>query len=216
MNRAQREGDNMIGILIAALLIQGPRNLQVSEDAQLKPPLIVPAGTNIPIALTTRISTKTAKDGDGVYAKTVFPITIDNQIAIPEGSHLRGRIVEVKRPGRIKGKAELTVSFQTLVLPNGFTHPIFTSLGGVPGVTRTGEAGVEGEGTKGKDAGTIGTTAAQGAIIGAVGGRGKGAAIGGAGGAAVGAATVLLTRGQDLVLEPGTTLEIVLDRPLEP
>ena len=40
--------------------------------------------------------------------------------------------------------------------------------------------------------------------------------IGGAGGAAAGAVGVLLTRGDDLVLEPGTTLEIVLDRPVEP
>jgi hypothetical protein len=206
----------MIGILIVGLLIQGPRNLQVSEDAQLKPPLIVPAGTTVPIALTTRISTKTAKDGDGVYAKTVFPIAIDNQIAIPEGTNLRGRVVEVKRPGRIQGKAELTITFQTMVLPSGITLPIFTSLGAVPGVTRKGEASVEGEGSKGSDAGTIGTTAAQGAIIGAVGGRGKGAVIGGAGGAAVGAVGVLLTRGDDLVLDPGTTLEIILDRPVEP
>ena len=209
----------MIGILIVGLLAQGPqgpRNLQVGEDARLKPPLVVASGTTIPIALTTRVSTKTAKDGDGVYATTVFPITVDNQIVIPKGSDLRGRIVEVKRPGRIKGKAELTITFQTLVLPSGITVPIYTSLGAVPGVTRKGETGVEGEGSKGKDAGTIGTTAAQGGIIGAVGGGGKGAAIGGAGGAAVGAVGVLLTRGNDLVLEPGTTLEIVLDRPVEP
>lgn len=206
----------MIGILIVGLLAQGPRNLQVTEEAKLKPPLVVAAGTTIPISLTTRVSTKTAKDGDGVYAKTVFPITIDNQIAIPEGSNLRGRVVEVKRPGRVKGKAELTISFQTLVLPSGITVPIYTSLGAVPGVTRKGEAGVEGEGSKGEDAGKIGTTAAQGAIIGAVGGKGKGAVIGGAGGAAVGAVGVLLTRGDDLVLEPGTTLEIVFDRAVEP
>ena len=50
-------------------------------------------------------------------------------------------------------------------------------------------------------------------MIGVIAGSGKGAAVGGAGGAAVGAAAVLLTRGKDLVLEPGTTIEIVLDRP---
>lgn len=209
----------MIGVLIVGMLglfAQGPRNLQVGENARLKPPVVVAAGTTIPIALTTRVSTKTAKDGDGVYARTVFPITINNQIVIPEGSSLRGRIVEVKRPGRIKGKAELTISFQTLVLPSGITVEIYTSLGAVPGVTRKGEAGVEGQGSKGSDAGKIGTTAAQGGIIGAVGGGRKGAAIGGAGGTAIGAVGVLLTRGDDLVLEPGTTLEIVLDRAVEP
>jgi hypothetical protein len=53
-------------------------------------------------------------------------------------------------------------------------------------------------------------------LIGVLAGHGKGAAVGGAAGGAVGAATVLLTRGPDLVLQPGTTIEIVLDRPLEP
>ena len=95
--------------------------------------------------------------------------------------------------------------------------PIYTSLGGAGGAgSRKGEATVEGDSSKGEDAKTVGTTAASGAIIGGIGGHGKGAGVGGAGGAAVGTAAVLLSRGQDLVIEPGTTIEIVLDRPLEP
>ena len=62
----------------------------------------------------------------------------------------------------------------------------------------------------------MGTTAVQGALIGVIADRGKGAAIGGGIGGAAGAAAVLLSRGKDVVLEPGTTIEIVLDRPLEP
>src|SRR5262245_16398747 len=205
-------------IMVAALLAQqqGPKALDV-DPSKIRPPVIVPAGTVIPVTLTTRISTKSAKDGDGVYGKTAFPITIDNKIVIPEGSHVRGKITEIKRPGRVKGKAELTLSFQTLVLPNGHTIPIYTSLGGAGGAgTRKGEATVEGESSKGEDAKTVGTTAAGGAAIGGISSRGKGAAVGGAGGAAVGTAAVLLSRGKDLVLEPGTTIEIVLDQPIEP
>jgi type IV secretion system protein VirB10 len=210
----------MIGLmLVAALLSQatpGPKSLDVDPDKVL-PPVIVPAGTVIPVTLTTRITTKNAKDGDGVYGKTAFPVTVDNKIVIPEGSHVRGKIVEVKRPGRVKGKAELTLSFQTLVLPSGVTLPIFTSLGGAGGAgERKGEATVQGDSSKGEDAKTVGTTAAEGALIGVIASRGKGAAVGGAGGAAVGTAAVLLSRGKDLVIEPGTTIEIVLDRPLEP
>jgi hypothetical protein len=179
--------------------------------------VVVPAGTVIPITLTTRITTKNARDGDGIYGKTAFPITVDNKVVIPEGSFVRGKITEVKRPGRVKGKGELTLNFQTLVLPSGVTVPIYTSLGGAGGAgSRKGEATVEGDSSKGEDAKTVGTTAATGAIIGGIGGHGKGAGIGGAGGAAVGTAAVLLSRGQDLVIEPGTTIEIVLDRPLEP
>jgi type IV secretion system protein VirB10 len=198
------------------LVGQGPKRLEVDEN-KIQPPVIVPAGTVIPITLTSRVTTKNAKDGDGVYGRTAFPITVDNKIVIPEGSYVRGKITEVVRPGRVTGKAELTLSFQTLVLPSGVTVPIYASLGGAGGSgTRKGEATIEGDASKADDAKTIGTTAAEGGLIGVIAGRGKGAAIGGAGGAAAGTAAVLLSRGKDLVLEPGTTIEIVLDRPLEP
>jgi len=206
-------------IMVAALLSQaqqGPKAIDV-DPSKVQPPVVVPAGTVIPVILTTRISTKNAKDGDGIYGKTAFPITVDNQIVIPEGSNVKGKISEVKRPGRVKGKAELTLSFQTLVLPSGITVPIYTSLRGAGGAgERKGEATIQGDSSKGDDAKTVGTAGAEGGLIGVIADRGKGAAIGGAGGAAVGTAAVLLTRGKDLVLEPGTTIEVVLDRPLEP
>jgi hypothetical protein len=211
----------MLGLVILVALLQqpsqqGPRSLDI-DPSKVLPPVVVPAGTVIPVTLTNRITTQHAKDGDGVYAKIAFPITINNKIVIPEGSHVRGRITEVRRPGRVKGKPELTLNFQTLVLPSGITIPIYSSLAGAGGAgERKGEATVQGDSSKGEDAKTVGTTTAEGALIGVVADRGKGAVIGGVGGAAVGAAAVLLTRGKDLVLEPGTTLEIVLDRPVEP
>jgi hypothetical protein len=209
----------MIASLFLAVLLQaqGPKSLDV-DPAKVLPPVVVPAGTVIPISLTSHISTKNSRDGDGVYGKTAFPITVDNKIVIPEGSSVRGKISEIRRPGRVKGKAELTLSFQTLILPNGATLPIYTSLRGTGGAgERRGENTVEGDSSKGDDAKTVGTIGATGAGLGGIASRtGKGAAVGGATGAAVGAATVLLTRGKDLELGPGTTLEIVLDRPLEP
>ena len=211
----------MIGLVIVAALLQqpsqrGPRSLDI-DPSKVQPPVVVPAGTVIPVTLTSRISTKNARDGDGIYGKTVFPITVNNKIVIPEGSFVRGKVTEIRRPGRVKGKGELTLNFQTLVLPGGITVPIYTSLGGVGGAgERKGEATVQGDSSKGEDAKTVGTTAAQGALIGVIADRGKGAVVGGGVGAAAGTAAVLLTRGKDLVLEPGTTIEIVLDRPVEP
>ena len=211
----------MIGLIIIAALLQqpsqrGPRSLDI-DPSKVQPPVVVPAGTVIPVTLTSRISTKNARDGDGIYGKTVFPITVNNKIVIPEGSFVRGKVTEIRRPGRVKGKGELTLNFQTLVLPSGITVPIYTSLGGAGGAgERKGEATVQGDSSKGEDAKTVGTTAAQGALIGVIADRGKGAVVGGGVGAAAGTAAVLLTRGKDLVLEPGTTIEIVLDRPIEP
>ncbi len=204
-------------VLSALLQQQGPRSLDV-DPAKIQPAVVVPAGTVIPITLTSRVSTKDSRDGDGIYGKTTFPITINNKIVIPEGSYVRGKISEIRRPGRVKGKGELALNFQTLVLPSGVTIPIYTSLGGTGGAgERKGEATVQGDSSKGEDAKTVERTTVEGAGIGAIGARTvKGAGVGGAGGAAAGAAAVLLTRGQDLVLGPGTTLEIVLDRPIEP
>jgi hypothetical protein len=209
----------MFQLLILALLLQqGPKDLQVGEHATIKPPVIVPKGTAIEVALINSISTKTAKDGDPVYARTVFPVTIGNDIVIPVGSHIRGKITEVARPGRVKGKAELTLSFQSLILPSGITVELLGTLGNV-GATgkKKGETGIEGDSGKGEDAATIGESTGTGALAGAVISRSaKGAGIGAAAGGAVGAARVLLTRGKELVLRPGTTMEIILDRPLEP
>jgi hypothetical protein len=78
---------------------------------------------------------------------------------------------------------------------------------------------VQGDSNKGGDARVVGETAASGASIGAIAGAaaghaGLGAGIGGAAGAAAGLAGVLLTRGPDAVLAKGSTVEMVLDRPL--
>src|SRR5262249_40040184 len=120
----------MFQMLVLALMFQsGPKNLQVAEDAKIMPPVIVPAGTTIVVAMINSISTKTAKDGDGVYARTTFPDTINNKIVIPVNSHVKGKITEVARPGRVKGKAELTISFQEIILPSGTTVPLYGTLG---------------------------------------------------------------------------------------
>jgi type IV secretion system protein VirB10 len=210
----------MIRVIVLAAMLgqgtQGPRALDV-DPSKIMLAVVVPAGTVIPIKLTNRITTKNAKDGDGIYGKTAFPVTVNNQIVIPEGSNVRGKITEIRRPGRVKGKAALALNFQTLILPSGITLPIYTSLGGAGGAgERKGEATIQGDSSKTDDAKTIGTGTVEGGLIGVIANKGKGAAVGGAGGAAVGTAAVLLTRGKDLVFEPGTTIEIVLDRPVEP
>jgi hypothetical protein len=209
----------MIGWVVLAALLQqlGPKSIDV-DPAKVQPAVVVPAGTVIPVTLTSSVSSKNSHDGDGVYGRTSFPVTVGSKIVIPEGSYVRGKISEIKRPGKVKGKAELTLNFQSLTLPSGVTIPIYTSLRGAGDAgARKGEATVQGDSSKTQDAGTIERTTVEGAVIGAIAGRsGAGAGIGGAAGAAAGAAAVLLTRGKDVVLHPGTTLEVVLDRDIEP
>jgi type IV secretion system protein VirB10 len=200
-------------MLLMALMLQGPRNIQLEGGP--KPPVIVDKGTVIPVELLHRLSTKTIKEGDIVYARTIFPISVNNKIAIPVGTDVQGVIKEVQQPGRVKGKASLTLSFQLMTLPGGIKLPIYASLGGSDSGNREGEATIQGDSTKGKDAGSIAKAGAAGGVLGGVFGGKKGAAVGGAASATVALAGVLLSRGEDLVLEKGTEIEVVLDDKLE-
>lgn len=183
----------------------------------------VQTGTHIPLGLINSVSTKHSVPGDRIYLETVFPIVIDSHIVIPPGSYVIGTVTEVKRPGRIKGRGELYVRFDSLTLPNGVTRDFRSRLGSIDarGDERLDkkEGMIQGDSNKGGDARVIGEAAASAASIGAIAGAaaghaGLGAGIGGAAGAAAGLAGVLLTRGPDAVLAKGSTIEMVLDRPL--
>jgi len=183
---------------------------------------VVPARTRVPLVLVNSVSTKSSEVGDLVYLQTSFPISAGGRIVIPEGSYVTGTITQVKRPGRIKGRGELYIRFDSLMLRNGvqrdFRGTVSATDGGQADVSEK-EGKIESEGTKGQDAGVIAGTAASGASTGAVvgaveGSTGKGAIIGAGIGAAAGMVGVLLTRGSEVRLLRGTSLEMQLDRDL--
>jgi len=180
--------------------------------------ITVPAGTQVLLHLRSPIDTKTAKVGDGVYCQTSFPITQNNVAVIPAGTYVKGKIAQVKRAGKIKGRAEILFNFTTMIFPNGYTIDLPGALENAPGSRNSTVADKEGtvkaDSQKGKDAGTVAKTGATGAVIGAVAAGGKGAGIGGLAGAAVGLGQVLFTRGQDVRIDQNTALEMVLERPL--
>lgn len=199
-----------------------------NENAAPAPPpgpasYTVQTGTHIPLGLINSVSTKHSAPGDRIYLETVFPIVIDSHIVIPPGSYVTGTVTDVKRPGRIRGRGELYVRFDSLTLPNGVTRDFRSRLGSIDarGDERLEkkEGVVQGDSNKGGDARTVAEAGASGAGIGAIAGAaaghvGLGAGIGAAAGAAAGLAGVLLTRGPDAVLAKGSTIEMVLDRPL--
>lgn len=183
----------------------------------------VPRGTRVPLVLINSVSTKHAAPGDRVYLESVYPVVIGGRILIPVGTYVSGSVTHVKRPGRIKGRGELFVRFEQMILPNGtirdFTGRIGALDGRSPGGLERDEGSVSSEGNKGGDAGTIAQTTAAGASIGAIagaaGGRvGLGLGVGSAAGAAAGLASVLISRGPEAILERGTHLDMILDRDL--
>src|SRR5271157_3078379 len=189
-----------------------------SENESVPEFFTVPAGTKIPLTLKQGITTKNAHVGDPVYAQTAFPITQSDQVVIPAGTFVQGTIRRVQRPGHVKGRAELLMSFNSLIYPNGYTVVLPGAVHGTPGSQENdvkGQEGtIQGGSNKGKDAERIAATTIPGAGIGAIAGNGKGAAIGAGVGGAIGLATVLLTRGPEIQLGVGDSIEMVLERNL--
>jgi type IV secretion system protein VirB10 len=193
--------------------------------AQSTPPssteFVVDQGTRILLRLTNSVNTKRTAPGDRVYLETAVPVFVDGRLLIPRGSYVTGTVTESKQAGRVKGKAELNLRFDTLTLPNGVTRDFRSRAGSADarGDLDRSEGRIEGEGNKSGDAKTVGQTTAAGAGIGTIAGAasghyGLGAGIGAAAGAAAGLAGVLNSRGPEVVLPAGTTMELVLDRDL--
>ena len=181
--------------------------------------VVVPADTAIPLALKNTISSRTAFVGQAIYCETIYPITVENRIVIPVGSYVKGAITQVVRPGRVKGRAQLGIRFESLTLANGTTQPLRATLSSYAGNGDQGfrreESKIEGESSKGEDARKIATTATQGTIIGGLSSRsGKGAGIGALSGGVGSLIWVLATRGKEILLPPGTSLELQLATPL--
>jgi type IV secretion system protein VirB10 len=178
----------------------------------------VPSGTHLPLVLHNAISTKSTRPGDPVYFETLFPIVIDGHVVIPAGSYVSGEVTETKRPGRVKGRAELMIKLNEMILPNGYMvnlNAVPSNAGTGGGETTNSEGQIIGDSDKASDVGTIAKTTAAGAGIGSIATRSvKGAGIGAGVGAAVGLMTVLLTRGPEAEMPRGTTVEAVLDRPV--
>jgi hypothetical protein len=176
----------------------------------------VPTGTHIPIVLHNGISTRSARAGDPVYFETLFPVMIDGRVAIPAGTYISGEVTESKRPGRVKGRAELMVKLTTMILPNAYMVNLNASPGGAAGTgggeTMDREGKITGDSDKTSDVGTIAKTTAAGAGIGSIATQSaRGAGIGAGIGAAVGIAAVLMSRGPEAELPRGSTLDAVIN-----
>ena len=187
-----------------------------APPAAVKPTLTIPVGTQIPLTLKQAISTKTAKDGDPVYAEVAFPYVVDERIVIPAGTYIQGKIEHVQRGGHVKGRAEVLIHFTSMIYPNGYTVMLGGSVENTPGAEKTSMKDSEGTikedsdaGKKAKEAAGAATT---GAVIGAIANGAKGAGIGAGIGGAAGVAVGMLSRGADVRIERGASIEMEIQR----
>ena len=192
-----------------------PAQQQQAEQDKTEPPerpgapqtvrVTVPQGTEIRLALDSPISSASSQAGDTFTARTTDPVVVGNRVAIPSGSTVHGQVSQVvpARKGLKEKEGLLTLSFDKVVTPAGFSAPMSAGI-----------AGVAPKSTK-KTAGIIGGSAAGGALLGKIlGGSTKDAAIGAVVGGAIGTGIAAGTQGKDAVIPAGSALTIVLDQPL--
>lgn len=216
---------NLMRVIIGMFLVSGLAAAQANPATPSVPPvasttdaaqLTIPSGTKVPLALKQSISTKNAREGDAVYAVTTFPVVINDRIVIPAGTYVQGRISSVKRGGHIKGRAEVLMHFSTLIYPSGYTVVLPGAIENVPGAEKTSMKDEEGtirqDSQTGEKAKTVATAAGTGAVIGGLSNGVKGGLIGAGIGGGIGTAIGLFSRGNDVRLEAGTTLEMVIQR----
>jgi len=164
--------------------------------------ITIPAGTSLPLQMTSTISSGSAQVEAPVSAKLTSAISVDGSTVIPSGSVLRGNVTDVERAGRVKGRSHVTFSFSEVSM-NGGREDL-----------RTNPLTFEGEATKGEDATKVGAGAVGGAILGGILGGKKGAAKGTVAGAAAGTGVVLATRGEEVTVSEGTDVTATLAQPM--
>jgi hypothetical protein len=182
-----------------------PANAQ--EQAPAPPPeppapLVVPAGTTLPVILATSISSYKNKAGDEFEGNLAAPIVANGEVAVPKGAKITGTIVDAKKQGKFKGEALLTIRL-TSVNVGGKDYLISTHTWS------------DTEKGKGKRSAVItGGGAAAGALIGGLAGGGKGAGIGALVGGAGGLAASGGTGGQNVNLPAETKINFKLAKSL--
>jgi hypothetical protein len=177
----------------------------------------IPKGTHVLLRMVNSINTRTAAEGDQVYLQTATPVAVDGKIVVPVGTYVQGTISHAKRSGMVAGRAELGIRLETLTL-DGKSLKISPRLSSVDS-NETGQKVEQQENIikQGNDYGTdarrIAILAGSGAGIGGIADRSwSGAGIGAGAGGAVGIATTLLTRGKEVELRQGSTLDVSFDR----
>lgn len=86
--------------------------------------LLAPAGTRIPLALLDPIWAKSVAPGDVVHFQSVFPVNLGNQVIIPVGTYVDGRIDIVVRPAMFSPYAELRFYFTQMIFADGYVVPL--------------------------------------------------------------------------------------------
>jgi hypothetical protein len=159
----------------------------------------IPAGTALSVTVLSTLASNTSIVEDVVKGALAKPVVVAGTTAMPEGTEIRGSVIEVKESGRVKGKASIAFRFDRVAIGDE-THRI-----------QTARVTLVADDKKSDDVKKGGVGAGVGAIVGGVAGGGSGAAIGAVAGAA---GTVLATKGREVQVAPGTVVTVLVQEAL--
>src|SRR6266567_4635975 len=149
-------------------------------------PITIPERTRIHVTLDQSLASNKNKAGDHFQATVNEPVVVDGRTAIPQGTHVEGRVVDARKSGQM----------------NGQTYDLRTTSAGRAAVSH-----------KKRNWAWIGGGAGGGALIGALAAGGEGALIGGPIGAGAGVTVAYFTGKKDVKYPAETHLTFRLAQP---
>jgi hypothetical protein len=81
----------------------------------------IPAGTRIALVLTQPIQSRYIHHGDDIYAQISSPVDSSNEVVIPPGTFVQGKVDKLERRG---GRGELRLQSMLITFPDGYVAPI--------------------------------------------------------------------------------------------
>lgn len=117
--------------VVSACWAQEPTPNSQQQPSQVQAPapvasqqqtITIPAGTRIPLALASPITSKSTRPGSPVRAVTTFPVTVGNQMAIPVGTYVEG-VIDKATKGGSSGPG-LLMHFTRILYANGYSVPV--------------------------------------------------------------------------------------------
>ncbi len=172
-----------------------------------EPIILILPDTELIVEIMDDLNTDTTKEGDKFQARISSPVEI-------AGAIVEGRVSKIQKPGRIKRRSMMTLSFDVIRLnENRWSNfnAILTEVLPIKGdnVKRVDVEGtVEGQSSLKGDVIKVGASAGTGAVIGAVVGGPVGAGVGAGVGAAFGVGAIVVERGKHVKLTKGQQLKI--------
>jgi len=81
----------------------------------------VPGGTRIALVLTQPLQTRYIHRGDDIYAQINSPVSSGNEVVIPVGTFVQGKVAKLDRRG---GRGEIRLQSMSITFPDGYVIPV--------------------------------------------------------------------------------------------